>query len=57
MPKEQKVVKLSDFLEEFKEALVERVVGEYPPLYQPDVDRGKTAAVLSQLKRRPFNSA
>jgi hypothetical protein len=54
MSKEQKVVKLSDFLEEFKEALVERVVGEYPPLYQPDVDREKTAVVLSQLKRRPF---
>ena len=49
MPKEQKVVKLSDFLEEFKEALVEKVVSEYPPLYQPEVDREKTAAVLSQL--------
>ncbi len=54
MPKEQKTIKLSEFLDEFKEALVERVVSEYPPLYQPDVDREKNALVLSQLKRKPF---
>lgn len=54
MPKEQKVIKLCDFLDEFKEALVERVVNEYPPLYDPETDRKKTEVLLSQLKRRPF---
>src|SRR4030042_437240 len=56
MPKEQKVIKLSEFLEEFKEALVDRVVSEYPPLFQPEKDREKYAGRLAGLKRRPFGA-
>lgn len=54
--KKEKVVKLSEFLEEFKEALVDRVVSEYPPLFQPEKDRWKYADRLAGLKRRPFGA-
>lgn len=54
MPQQEKVLKLNEFLEEFKEALVERVVSEYPPLYQPEESRARYAERLSGLKRKPF---
>ena len=56
MVQKEKVVKLSDFLEEFKDALVERVVSEYPPLYQPEEARGKYVERLGSLKRKPFGA-
>lgn len=56
MQKEQKTVKLSEFLEEFKEALVGRVITEYPPLFQPESDRHRFADRLGTLKRKPYGA-
>lgn len=56
MAQKEKVLKLNEFLEEFKDALVERVVSEYPPLYQPEEARGKYVERLGSLKRKPFGA-
>jgi len=56
MVQKEKVLKLNEFLEEFKDALVERVVSEYPPLYQPEEARCKYVERLSSLKRKPFGA-
>lgn len=48
-----KEIKLSDFLEKYRDAITARVIEEYPPLYSP-ASRGDTKAEIGALIRKPY---
>ncbi len=54
--KEDTSFKLNEFIEEFREELLGKVVEGYPPLYKPEENRRRFEATLSSLKRRPYTA-
>lgn len=53
MAKEDKTIKLADFLEKYREAITERVIKEYPSLYSPETRRDNEEKV-KKLLREPY---
>ena len=53
-PAKEESFKLNEFLEEFREELLAKVVAGYPPLYRPEENRDKYRSLLADLKRKPY---